>query len=1727
MIKFLLSVLLLSQTLYFQYRRFDLVKAIHARGSTDIDLYETMDVVGKRWLVVAWRGTQFTSVNDLMTDLNGLETDFILDNVNRGTVHMGFYNCYMSVREEIVKNVAYSSYNYVYITGHNLGGALTYLHTMDLRFRGITVTRTVTIGAPPVGLGQFIQDNYNAINVPGSRYVNRLDQLETGRWVPDLIPTVSQSFFNHLVAEDYLVCGEGCPISMNKFGLLPPWEFKALHSSDLYMNQLRRQVPTTGLSCMLGNYSTQSQSVSLYSWKDTDLPDTTTVTSTIVELSSTDTIAACFVPANANYAYTSGKASSASQVVFAKSNTYTSFTQRTINVTQDGKNKLILENHNSVTNAKISYNVKIVPPIPSTPSNIRLVSDGPNSITFTWDAPSQLGVPSTVSKWIVSYSTPQGGYKTIDIGPSYTSFEYSDLEVHQWYSFRVAAHNGKYQSPFSSSLSAYTYFRAPIIRSFTFSPSTIVANTNTTISLGAGSVDNWVYFSPSSSCVNASVGRVKISSDFKVKVNLPAGSYWLCYGLAEALYDPEFTLQTDSPTRMTTTPSTSSTTSASSSTLSSTSDVLSSTTSTSLVSSSTSLASSSSSSSSSTSDMLISTSSTSTISSTSSNALSTSSSISSTSSSTSASSTPPTSSSTSSTSSSASASSSTSDMHRINDKQRLPNIMQHFIYIDIKQFLINLIDFKQLFRQIHQHIICRCCFERSSIRSTTSTSSFVSSSTRTSDDSHTVTVFSIGGIIGTVQTFDQTACRSQLAYIAGVLYQQVIITAVTPSTKRADTVNVNFYIQSNGGGITSAARKIEMAVEEASASPTDNPFTRAAAALNHRPMTPSSFTNKRSPSAVNRRWGPPRPSSLPPVVSTQTPQDQVISSGESWLVGWMALVSLLYLALYVLQEVWEGRFINRETFPDLPNQDLYLCFSGGGIRSAAFCHGVFEFMLKRRYHIQQMYCVSGGGYLGSSFVQNVHVDVEKGMTYEEAIQNWLREKRMENHPNFCCDCDHPLKGTRDLILFILVVFLSFLWTVLWHAPIFFFFGSLVNAIFGQLFRTQVYRGWYPAAALLILTSLLWGFWNFTRAKKTNAWRRAGNTSAAAGTFTLVFGLLFIFLIIELPFYSYSQAGYALTWASLILLILAGKIFDWLIPDRSFGILSALVYAFLCSLPTWWRIQYPESRAYDIVLGISACVWLIPFSLLNQTWWSIPGNICQTDTVDRLHTFYRWRLQRAFYKDSGWCGLAGVFLQSLTCGGQATTLGDLKYKGVVSANGWKMNANTVHPSQSMTLNAGGHAVMQSCGKHIEMNTYRLSSVMATSGAAVAIQMGEYDNAAMRFWQSQFGLGMGNWVSPDGEPAYVRPLVLLAYHVQFPIVVGLVAFRQCSAWYLIIPFSLLVLIILIAMAFSPKWRLVRWLYWIPIVFSFYQFLNLYIIGTDHKGRPPRLYLADGNFADNLGLFPALKERRRHIIVVDGSCDPAEDSKDLLQSLNISRSYTNVSFIPVSCDGRSETDKDIETAIKIFAKERTNPLMLIRVIFEPKKGETNPEEGMIFYVKPRRMFAEMMMDENKFKDLHGACLPSCHTSSFSFTSALCNEFPHHATLNQWFTKEMFRCYDELGRRSAEYIFQQYHDDLKTSCSSVVSEKPSVVSMPNGVVPSCMLTLPSLLYLYHHFIVPLSARDDVADLSRGATGRRDKAYRIGTRQAAATWRHLWCHVITGRPASSLSEEGLRREET
>ena len=45
-----------------------------------------------------------------------------------------------------------------------------------------------------------------------------------------------------------------------------------------------------------------------------------------------------------------------------------------------------------------------------------------------------------------------------------------------------------------------------------------------------------------------------------------------------------------------------------------------------------------------------------------------------------------------------------------------------------------------------------------------------------------------------------------------------------------------------------------------------------------------------------------------------------------------------------------------------------LAFSGGGIRSAAFCSGVLRRLLEYDVEVDYLSCVSGGGYTGTAFL---------------------------------------------------------------------------------------------------------------------------------------------------------------------------------------------------------------------------------------------------------------------------------------------------------------------------------------------------------------------------------------------------------------------------------------------------------------------------------------------------------------------------------------------------------------------------------------------------------------------------------------------------------------------------------------------------------------------------------------------------------------------------------------
>ena len=106
-----------------------------------------------------------------------------------------------------------------------------------------------------------------------------------------------------------------------------------------------------------------------------------------------------------------------------------------------------------------------------------------------------------------------------------------------------------------------------------------------------------------------------------------------------------------------------------------------------------------------------------------------------------------------------------------------------------------------------------------------------------------------------------------------------------------------------------------------------------------------------------------------------------------------------------------------------------LAFSGGGIRSAAFCSGVFRRLLQRETRIDYLSCVSGGGYTGSAYVdwkyRNKNVDDPK----------WHQEffEHMRKRSGLMCNWQIPLHGIVDtvlivlLILFVCVLMPLFMW----------------------------------------------------------------------------------------------------------------------------------------------------------------------------------------------------------------------------------------------------------------------------------------------------------------------------------------------------------------------------------------------------------------------------------------------------------------------------------------------------------------------------------------------------------------------------------------------------------------------------------------------------------------------------------------------------------------------------
>ena len=106
-----------------------------------------------------------------------------------------------------------------------------------------------------------------------------------------------------------------------------------------------------------------------------------------------------------------------------------------------------------------------------------------------------------------------------------------------------------------------------------------------------------------------------------------------------------------------------------------------------------------------------------------------------------------------------------------------------------------------------------------------------------------------------------------------------------------------------------------------------------------------------------------------------------------------------------------------------------LAFSGGGIRSAAFCSGVLRRLLERGVEVDFLSCVSGGGYTGTAYLDWKYREERKARTKAEEGEetelvqgkenDWYEDffNHMTQRSGYICNWMEPLKGILDTLVF--------------------------------------------------------------------------------------------------------------------------------------------------------------------------------------------------------------------------------------------------------------------------------------------------------------------------------------------------------------------------------------------------------------------------------------------------------------------------------------------------------------------------------------------------------------------------------------------------------------------------------------------------------------------------------------------------------------------------------------
>lgn len=158
-----------------------------------------------------------------------------------------------------------------------------------------------------------------------------------------------------------------------------------------------------------------------------------------------------------------------------------------------------------------------------------------------------------------------------------------------------------------------------------------------------------------------------------------------------------------------------------------------------------------------------------------------------------------------------------------------------------------------------------------------------------------------------------------------------------------------------------------------------------------------------------------------------------------------------------IRQKWSFVHYQSHLSSEISQDSTGLAFSGGGIRSAAFCSGVLSRLLESEVKVDYLSCVSGGGYTGTAYLDWKYREEskDKGRGQGEGEGGWHKEffEHMKQRSGYICDCTSCSgRCCNDAFCFASFIIIHLILPVISWAFYAFPVAITIDIIFGKLMR---------------------------------------------------------------------------------------------------------------------------------------------------------------------------------------------------------------------------------------------------------------------------------------------------------------------------------------------------------------------------------------------------------------------------------------------------------------------------------------------------------------------------------------------------------------------------------------------------------------------------------------------------------------------------------------------------